>query len=396
MRILIIDKLASFRRRVRAWLVDGGHTAANILEAASGAAGMELLRREEFNVDAILCEWDQPAVGALEFLKQLRAVPGFVQIGFVAVGPGRPELQAEAARAGATQYLAQPLDPEALLQSLVAIEKAAIAAKKRTPSPTTRWRILTLDQKTPPPGDAPGAAVAFAELRRGSHTVYLNPGEALAIPKGGPLYWIDHGALGVRERRSDGIVLEYRAGPGEFVNEAPFGGFVVQDIAVRSEGEAWLSTRDAASVETLRRRLPTLFYFFRNVANERLRKFQKSPDKRSAERGLAGEIESLPVGDLVGILNGARKTGVLRIDAPDRSFFFHFVEGAIRHAESDGEVGEDVFYRALLLPAGRFEFMVGPAVEGPVTIALQTDRLLIEGLRRRAQHYSKAPRPRTE
>ncbi|MCC6739190.1 MAG: response regulator, partial [Planctomycetia bacterium] len=50
MRILVVDKLASFRKKLRHWLADGGHGQENILEAGSGQAAMDLLRREEFNV----------------------------------------------------------------------------------------------------------------------------------------------------------------------------------------------------------------------------------------------------------------------------------------------------------------------------------------------------------
>ncbi|KAF0244894.1 MAG: cAMP-dependent protein [Planctomycetota bacterium] len=396
MRILVVDKLASFRKKLRAWLADGGHAPENMLEAGSGQAAMELLRREEFNIDAIVCEWDQAAVGASDLIQQLRAVPGFAHIGFIAVGPPTPAQEKAAKSNGATQYIPQPVDPEVLLQSLVEIEKKAIANRKRAPSPTTRFRILANE----PPGrmQPPAAAMgtAEAELRRGSKSSYLKPGGTMELHAGAPLHWIESGNVEVSEVRADGISLEYRLGPGQFFAESPFGGFPFSSITLRAEGEVWLSTRDALTVDDLRKRHPVLFYSFRNIATERARRFQKADERKAVERGLAGEVESLPVGDLMGILHGARKTGVLRLQTPEKTWYIQFTSGSVRHAEADGELGEEVFYEALLQSKGRFEFMVGPAVEGPVTIAKDTPSLLLEGLKRRAMHASRAPRTKGE
>ncbi len=392
MRIMVVDKLASFRKKLRGWLADGGHAADNVLEAGTGQAAMQLLRREEFNIDAIICEWDQPTVGASDLVQQLRSVPGFAHIGFVAIGPPVAAQEKAALQIGVTQYMSQPVDPEGLLHSLVEIEKSAIAHRKRAPSPTTRFRILANEppKRLQPPAAAMGAAES--ELRKNAKTSYLKPGGTLELRGGAPLHWIEAGSLTVSEKRSDGLELEYRLTMGQFLAEAPFGGFPFEVITVKAESEVWLSSRDAATVDELRARHPVLFYSFRNIATERARRFQKAAEKQTVERGLAGEIDSLPVGDLLGILHGARKTGVLRLQAPERTYYIQFANGAIRHVEADGEVGESVFYAALLLTAGHFEFMVGPAVEGPVTIAKDTPSLLLEGLKRRAAHVSRAPK----
>ncbi|MEK7467273.1 MAG: DUF4388 domain-containing protein [Planctomycetota bacterium] len=392
MRILVVDKLASFRKKVRGWLADGGHASENVLEAGNGHAAMELLRREEFNVDAIVCEWEQATVGASDLIQQLRAVPGFAHIGFIAVGPPTPAQEKAAKSCGATQYMPQPVDPEMLLQALVEIEKKAIANRKRAPSPTTRFRILA--NEPPARVQLPAAAMGAAEseLRKGAKSAYLKPGGTMELHAGAPLHWIESGSVMVSEIRADGIELEYRLGPGQFLAEATFGGFPFTALTLRAEGEVWLSTQVAATVDDLRKRHPVLFYSFRNIATERARRFQKADDRKAVERGLAGEVESLPVGDLMGILHGARKTGVLRLQTPDRTYYIQFTAGSIRHAEANGELGEEVFYEALLQSKGRFEFMVGPEVEGPVTIAKDTPSLLLEGLKRRAARVSKEPR----
>lgn len=382
MRILVIDKLASFRKKLRGWLVDGGHSAESLIEAGNGQAAMELLRREEFKVDAIICEWEQTAVGAADLVHQLRAVPGFAHIGFIAIGPATPAQERSAKQAGVTQYMHQPVDPEALLQSLVVIEKATIASRRHDPSATTRFRILASD---PPkvPASAAAMGVAEAELRRGAVPVTMKPGETLVLQPGSALHWVLSGSLSVTEARRDGILLEYKLMPGQFLGEAPFGGCPIESISARADGEVRLGSRDAASVDQLRQRHPILFYSFRNIAGERARKFQKAVEKKVVERTLAGEVESLPVGDLFGILHGAKKTGVLRLQSESRTYYIQFVEGIIRHAETEGQVGEEVCYAALALSRGHFEFMAGPAIEGPITIATDTRSLLLEGLKRR-------------
>jgi len=407
MRILVVHKLASFRRRVRSWMVEGGHSTDNILETHGGDTALEMLRLEDFNVDAIVCDWDQVGVGAADFLAQLRGVPGFAHIGFIAVGNPGPAYEEEAKAAGATVYLSQPLDPQQLLRVLVEIEKKSLERRKKGPSPTTRWRILTLDQK-----DAAGTeegtltAAAEQELRRGARSVYLDIDARLSLGPGDPLYWVDHGTLSVHEVRGEGSVLEYQIGPGQFLGEGPFGGCPFVRLEVRADEECQLSSRDAATVNQLRVRHPVLFYSFRNLATERARRFQKADvqaalarrtradERKSLERNLAGEIDSMPIGDLVGILYGARKTGVLKIEADDATYFFQFTEGALRHAECEGEIGEDLFHQAIRLTKGHFEFMTGPAIEGPITITLDTQSLLIEAMRRRDRHQSRPPQPR--
>lgn len=393
MRILVVDKLASFRKKLRHWLADGGHGQENILEAGSGQAAMDLLRREEFNVDAIVCEWDRETVDAAGLLHQIRSVPGFAHIGFLAVGPQSPAEERAARSAGVTDWLPQPLDPEVLLQKLVSIEKASIAARKRVPSPTTRFRILANEPGKPIPPPAAAMGIAESELRRSTGRLTLRPGELVELHPGAPLHWVESGTVAVAERRAGGVNLEYKASAGQYVGESGFGGFPYEFVAVRAEGEARLATREAPEVERLKGRHPVLFYTFRNIASDRARRFQKASEKSTTERGLHGEVESLPVGDLMGILHGARKTGILRLSGEDRTYYIQFASGTVRHAEANGEVGEEVFYAALLVTRGHFEFMIGPAVEGPVTIASDTATLLLEGLKRRALHVSRAPKP---
>jgi len=84
----------------------------------------------------------------------------------------------------------------------------------------------------------------------------------------------------------------------------------------------------------------------------------------------------------------------IKIEADDATYFFQFTEGALRHAECEGEIGEDLFHQAIRLTKGHFEFMTGPAIEGPITITLDTQSLLIEAMRRRDRHQSRPPQPR--
>jgi CheY-like chemotaxis protein len=396
MRILVVDKLASFRRRIRSWLVDGGHSPEGLLEAPGCDAAIAILRKEDFKVDVILCEWDLGTVRAHDLVRQIRSVPGFAHIGFFAVGPPSPAEQIAATRAGASAYLHQPLDPDVLLQALVEFEKKAIARRKHIPSPTPRFRILANDAK---PQDRQATRLNFsgsaeAELRQGAKTEDLAKGATLEIGPDGPLYWVVKGSLSVRETRADGTTLEYRLGPGQFLGEATWGGFAIAGIEARAEDNTRVASRDGTVLEAMRPRHPVLFYSLRNIANERARKHSRAQDRRPAERALSGELDSLPAGDLMQILTGARKTGVLRIAGPKITYFFQFVEGALRHAEAEGRVGADVFYEAIALEKGTFEFMAGPAIEGPITVAGDTTTLLLEGLRRRNEQKSAAPKTR--
>jgi two-component system, chemotaxis family, chemotaxis protein CheY len=84
-----------------------------VLTANDGEAGMSLAVRH--HPALILLDWALPGMSGIDFLRTLRAVPGYesTQV-IVCSGHGRPADIHLAMRAGASEYLLKPFDPELL------------------------------------------------------------------------------------------------------------------------------------------------------------------------------------------------------------------------------------------------------------------------------------------
>src|SRR6185436_11259775 len=109
-----------------------------------------------------------------------------------------------------------------------------------------------------------------------------------------------------------------------------FGGASCKSFSAVAEADSWLCSHDADGVRRIITQNPFLFYYLRNLSNTRLRLYSRTG--HSAEKGLSGTVESLPVLDLLQVLNGAKRTGVLRLDDRDGTIFIQFVDGRIVHA----------------------------------------------------------------
>ena len=84
-----------------------------VVTAHDGEAGISLAVRQHPSL--ILLDWSLPGMSGIDFLRTLRAVPGCesAQV-IVCSGHGRPADIHLAMRAGASEYILKPFDPELL------------------------------------------------------------------------------------------------------------------------------------------------------------------------------------------------------------------------------------------------------------------------------------------
>ncbi len=116
-----------------------------------------------------------------------------------------------------------------------------------------------------------------------------------------------------------------------------------------------------------------------------------------------GSITTLPVADLIQLLNATQQSGVLTItDTENRQADLLFGNGEIEQAHYDGKSGEDAVYALMRSRGGRFEFTklehapghmpaptsanpndssAGQTVTGERQIVRRTQSLLLEGAR---------------
>jgi len=98
-------------------------------------------------------------------------------------------------------------------------------------------------------------------------------------------------------------------------------------------------------------------------------------------RGVSGSLTEMGLPDIVQILWHGRKTGSLKISAPEGHGEIHFVEGQIYNALFERKRGTEAFYAMVTLQRG--DFAVDPSfVATQRVIEESPEGLLLEGMRR--------------
>jgi len=116
-RILFIEDEERLREALCCGLQDDGH---EVVAAATGRAGLDLARSEEF--DAIVCDIVVPLVNGYQICQQLRAEGNWTPILMLTAKDGEWD-QAEALDAGADDYLTKPFSLVVLLAHLRALTR---------------------------------------------------------------------------------------------------------------------------------------------------------------------------------------------------------------------------------------------------------------------------------
>jgi hypothetical protein len=108
---------------------------------------------------------------------------------------------------------------------------------------------------------------------------------------------------------------------------------------------------------------------------------EKSP---SSGGSMSGQIEEVPVPDLLQLFGTSKKNGVLTVTTPEHEGRIYLKQGRIYYALIDGDTGlgpRKSFFRIIGWQSGAFE--LGPPDEAEFSVELDesTEALLIEGLR---------------
>jgi CheY-like chemotaxis protein len=352
-----------------------------VLEAEDGVAALELLKGLDFTVDIVICDWEDPRVDGPRLAAEVNRLAS-ARVDFIAHGDFDSTRRQQALARGASDAIGRPLRPELLLQKLVGLEKKRAGSKPASSmSQTGRFRLMQAEAPAEKP--APLSAHLWEALRRNCRHIETRPGTQVPVmPSGSKLWWVERGSVAVKEVRDDGIEFSHRAGAEEFVGEFAFGGGAYRSIEAVAESDCWLACQDADAVRRIIAGNAVLYYYFRNLSQIRARLYSRTGSP--VEKGLSGNLESLKILDLLQVLNGARRTGILRLDDRDRTIFLQFAGGRIVHAETTGEIGEPVVYKAMAWTRGTFEFYVGPELPGATSVKSEMTKLLMRGAARLA------------
>lgn len=338
---------------------------------------MEVLRGVNFDVDVLVCEWDDESVGGGDLVVQLKNNAATSRIGFVAMVGNDAAAIREAKAAGVTEVLVKPITPVAMLQALSTIQKTL---KPRTEETRKRQQAAASIQ----PQSTKLSSTIASELRgAGKLGRYKLGGVIAAGPSKRRLYWVESGTVFVRELRSDGTQVEYRATPGRFFGEAAFVGEEITELRAVTESEVIVGWQEAEAVGQTMVRLPILQHYFRTITVERHRNNVVIDLQDESPGAIGGTLESLPFPDLMQMMTVTKKTGVLKIESAGDQAVLHIYGGALRHAELGRIQGDEVVFRVVLWAGGRFLFGPQPGLKGPQTISTDVNFLLMEGIRRK-------------
>ena len=114
LRVIVIDDDDVDRMAVRRSLKASG-IDADVTEATDAASALALLHSTPF--DCALCDFRMPGSDGLELLRRLRA-EGFSIPVIMLTGFGDEQTAVELMKAGASDYLAKPVNTEQLLFAL--------------------------------------------------------------------------------------------------------------------------------------------------------------------------------------------------------------------------------------------------------------------------------------
>ena len=138
-RVLLIDDDARLAALVSEYLGEAGY---RIIVEASGAAGLERLRREAF--DAVILDLMLPDMDGLEVCRRIRALPnGLAKVSVLMLtAKGDPMDRIIGLEIGADDYLPKPFEPRELLARL----KAILRRGKTSQAKLLRFGRLEIDR----------------------------------------------------------------------------------------------------------------------------------------------------------------------------------------------------------------------------------------------------------
>ncbi len=119
-KILVVDDMPTIRDLVKNQLKAMGYKF--IFEAADGEQALHLLVQNNVpgkKIELVISDWNMPRMSGLEFLKQVRTHPDWVELPFVLLtSESERDQVTEAILAGVSQYMVKPFAAKAFEEKL--------------------------------------------------------------------------------------------------------------------------------------------------------------------------------------------------------------------------------------------------------------------------------------
>jgi two-component system chemotaxis response regulator CheY len=129
MRALVVDDFITMRRVVRSLLRETGFADVDIVEASNGAAALDRLRDETF--DVVVTDIEMPTLGGFELLSAIRRDARWRHLPVLMVtAEATKEEIVRCTQAGATAYLVKPFTRAVLEEKLRSAIPSAFASNE--------------------------------------------------------------------------------------------------------------------------------------------------------------------------------------------------------------------------------------------------------------------------
>lgn len=121
MRVLLIDD-SSTMRKIQRRVISELNPDWELVEAGNGKEALDKLKEFNFQFDLILCDINMPEMNGMETLKAIRTTPQTAKTPVIMCTSVAEKGQVmEAIKAGATNYLVKPFQPEDLKNKINAV-----------------------------------------------------------------------------------------------------------------------------------------------------------------------------------------------------------------------------------------------------------------------------------
>lgn len=120
MKVLLIDDSSTMRKIQKRVLA--GMDITDVSEAGNGKEAMEVLKQNNFDFTFVLCDINMPEMNGMETLAAIRSAPEGAKLPVIMCTSVAEKGQVmEAIKAGATNYLVKPFQPEDLQKKIETI-----------------------------------------------------------------------------------------------------------------------------------------------------------------------------------------------------------------------------------------------------------------------------------
>ncbi len=117
-KILIVDDVLSMRRLTKEILRDSGFTF--VFEAQDGQEALILMRKIKVNL--VICDWNMPIMGGIEYFKALQADSKLAKTPFILLTSSSEITKVkEAIEVGITSYVVKPYKPADLMKKIYSL-----------------------------------------------------------------------------------------------------------------------------------------------------------------------------------------------------------------------------------------------------------------------------------